>query len=183
MRAADRKPRAPRGAETSAAASVGAHAGDAGNGSFLGLPVAGSTAAIATQSVNRKVTELVRDFDRFRCRLLRAGMPSVSLFFFDLSGSADFDGVPCAALATDAHALYVAWCRRLAAAPARLPIFVRELQLRHQVRSQRLRYHLGGKRFGPHGVLLFGGTTLRLDAQLARFRTVAQSIGQGRFRD
>lgn len=110
-------------------------------------------------------------------------MPSVSLFFYDLAGSADFEGLPCAALATDAYALYVAWCRRLDVAPARMPLFVHELHTRHQVGSQRLRYHLGGRKFGPHGVLLFSGTILRLDAQLARFRTVAQSIAQGRFRD
>lgn len=146
------------------------------------LGLAGSTAAIGAQSVDPEVTEPC-DADRLRRRLLRAGLSGVTLFFFDLAGSTDFGGVPSAALATDAYALYVAWCRRLDVAPARMPLFVHELRTRHQVGSQRLRHCLAGKKSGPHGVLLFSGTTLRLDAQLARFRTIAQSIAQGQFRD
>jgi hypothetical protein len=114
-----------------------------------------------------------------RRRLIDGGMSSVSLFFCEMMSCEAMPGHSCSALATDVHALYVAWCDRLGVKALNVPHFVHELKVKHGVAAHRQRYALGGKQRGPHCVLILNPRSASLGEQIGEFRRFATDVRVG----
>jgi len=114
-----------------------------------------------------------------RRRLIDGGMSSASLFFCELMSCKAMPGHSCSALATDVHALYVAWCDRLDVKALNVPRFVHELKVKHGVAAHRQRYALGGKQRGPHCVLILKSRNASLGEQIGEFRRFATGVRDG----
>jgi len=106
-------------------------------------------------------------------RLIDGGLSSASLFLHEVLGC---ETLRCRyVLATDMHALYAKWCKRRGIPPLTAPRFVGELRKRHGIPSERLRYLIDGRRYGPHAVLELPARGNWRDAEIAEFRRFATS--------